>query len=398
MKFIYNLLRTVFFMAAATMSLVATAQERTLSGLDPSRFDAVIDGKPTALYVLSNGKGIEACITNYGARLVSLMEPNWNGRMEDVVLGYDNVMDYHTKGQNFGATVGRYIGRITGPSVTIDGKEYKLQDSGKGVISHGGKPGFANRVWDVVSYNRHCLVLRYVSPDGENGFPGELTTTLTYALRDDGALSVSFKATTTKPTVLNLANHSFFNISGNPQRSIEQQMLWVDSKAIAAYDKNKNVTGELMDVSHTPFDFRHPHAIGERINDDNAQLAVTGGYDHAFALRHVGSLDSPAVILYDAQSGRVLTVYTTEPAIQIYPGNGLKGNQVGKNGIVYKRRSAVCLETLHFSDSPHKPSFPSTLLRPGQTFSSTTVFAFSTDPPLIMRTKDKYQSIKSKKH
>lgn len=170
MKFIYNLLRAAFFMVAATMSLVATAQERTLSGLDPSRFDAVIDGKPTALYVLSNGKGVEACITNYGARLVSLMEPNWNGRMEDVVLGYDNVMDYHTKGQNFGATVGRYIGRITGPSVTIDGKEYKLQDSGKGVISHGGKPGFANRVWDVVSYNRHCLVLRYVSPDGENGF------------------------------------------------------------------------------------------------------------------------------------------------------------------------------------------------------------------------------------
>lgn len=140
MKFIYNLLRAAFFMVAATMSLVATAQERTLSGLDPSRFDAVIDGKPTALYVLSNGKGVEACITNYGARLVSLMEPNWNGRMEDVVLGYDNVMDYHTKGQNFGATVGRYIGRITGPSVTIDGKEYKLQDSGKGVISHGGNP------------------------------------------------------------------------------------------------------------------------------------------------------------------------------------------------------------------------------------------------------------------
>lgn len=380
-------LRAKLIVTLMVFCCVAFAQQTTLSGLDPSRFDTVIDGKTTALYTLSNDKGMEACITNYGARLVSLMEPNWNGRMEDVVLGYDNVMDYHTKGQNFGATVGRYIGRIVGPKITIDGKTYPLQDEGRGVISHGGKPGFADRVWDILNSSRQQLVLRYVSPDGENGFPGELTTILTYTLRDDGALIVDFKATTTKPTVLNLANHSFFNISGNPERSVEVQNLWIDSRKIATYDKKKDVTGEFMDVRHTPFDFHKPRQIGERINEDNEQLNITGGYDHAFALNHAGDISRPAAILYDAQSGRALTVYTTEPAIQIYTGNGLKGNQIGKHGITYKRRCAICLETLHFADSPNRPQFPSTLLRPGQTLSSRTVFVFSTDPPLIMKTE-----------
>ena len=384
-----NHLKSILIVIALASCCLIKAQDTTQSGLDPSRFNAVIDGKSTALYVLTNDKGNEACITNYGARLVSLMEPNWNGRMEDMVLGYDNVMDYHTKGQNFGATVGRYIGRIVGPRMTIDGKTYKLQENGKGVISHGGRPGFADRVWDVVSYSRQKLVLRYVSPDGENGFPGELTTTLTYALRDDGALGIDFKAVTTRTTVVNLANHSFFNISGNPERTVETQSLWIDSKKIATYDKNKNVTGEFLDVRQTPFDFHKPHQIGERINEDNPQLKVTGGYDHAFSLSHGGDLSRPAAILYDAQSGRALTVYTTEPAIQVYTGNGLKGNQVGKKGIVYKKRCAICLETLHYADSPNRPQFPSTLLRPGQTYHSHTVFVFSTDPPLIMKSEKK---------
>lgn len=384
-----NHLKSILTVIALASCCLIKAQDTTQSGLDPSCFNAVIDGKSTALYVLTNDKGNEACITNYGARLVSLMEPNWNGRMEDMVLGYDNVMDYHTKGQNFGATVGRYIGRIVGPRMTIDGKTYKLQENGKGVISHGGRPGFADRVWDVVSYSRQKLVLRYVSPDGENGFPGELTTTLTYALRDDGALGIDFKAVTTKTTVVNLANHSFFNISGNPERTVETQSLWIDSKKIATYDKNKNVTGEFLDVRQTPFDFHKPHQIGERINEDNPQLKVTGGYDHAFSLSHGGDLSRPAAILYDAQSGRALTVYTTEPAIQIYTGNGLKGNQVGKKGIIYKKRCAICLETLHYADSPNRPQFPSTLLRPGQTYHSHTVFVFSTDPPLIMKSEKK---------
>lgn len=384
-------MKNIWYILAITLAALATtvsAQKVTLSGLNPERFVATIDGKKTALYILKNSNGMEACVTNYGARLVSLMVPNWNGRLEDVVLGYDNVMDYHTKGQNFGSTVGRYAGRIIGPRFSIDGKEYILQDDGKGHISHGGKPGFQDRVWQVLSTDAQKVVMQYVSPDGENGFPGELTVTLTYTLTDKNALDVDFTATTTKPTVLNLTNHSFFNISGDLSRTVLTQNLWIDSNRIVEYDNGKNVTGELISVRNTPFDFTKPHQIGKRIDNDDEQLKVTGGYDHTFMLRHPGEMRKPAAIVYDAQSGRTLTVYTTEPAIHVYTGNGLKGNQTGKGGTTYPRRSAICLETMHPADSPNKPQFPSTLLRPGKQYHSKTVFMFSTDPPLIMKSQE----------
>ena len=376
-------MRRIIILLSITINAIAclgqvVAQGKTMSGLLPERFDTIIDNRPTALYVLTNSRGAEACVTNLGARLVSLMMPDRNGRMEDVVLGYDNITDYHTKGQNFGATVGRYVGRIIGPRFTLDGTEYPLQDLGKGVISHGGKPGFADRIWEVTGGDHHNLTLRYVSPDGENGFPGTLTVTLTYTLTDDNDLKVDFTATTDKATVLNLTNHSFFNISGNLTKDILNETLWIDSKRIATYDDNKNVDGRMMKVCGTPFDFRKPHRIGERIDADDRQLKVTGGYDHAFQLRHAGNLKRPAAILKDYDSGRMMTVFTTEPAIQIYTGNGLKGNQIGKGGIIYNRRTAICLETQHFADSPNKPQFPSTVLRPGNTFRSTTIFSFST--------------------
>jgi PelA/Pel-15E family pectate lyase len=358
---------------------------KTLSGLYPDKFHSNTEGKQTGLFTLRNSNGAEACITNYGARLVSLMEPNWNGRFEDVVLGYDNIDDYMTRGQNFGSTVGRYIGRINGSKIVIDGKESLLKVGSNGVISHGGRPGFANRVWDVVKTSNQCITLRYISPDGENGFPGELTTTVTYTLRDDNAIGVTYEATTTKPTVINLSNHSFFNISGDLNKNVLGQHLWIDSHEITEYDHQKNVTGRFLKTHGTPFDFTKPHEIGERIDADNAQLHVTGGYDHAYRLRHAGNENKPAAILYDAPSGRALTVYTTEPALQIYTGNGLKGTEIGKNGIRYMRRSAICLETMHFSDSPHQPQFPSTVLRPGEKYRSHTVFLFTTDPPVIMR-------------
>lgn len=385
-------MKNMRYILTIVLILIAAAvrtQPLTLSGLCPDRFEEIIEGKKTALYILRNGNGMEACITNYGARVVSLMVPNWNGRYEDVVLGYDNVMDYHTKGQNFGATIGRYCGRIIGPAFYIDGTEYKLQDEdGKGYIAHGGKPGFQDRVWDVISVGGQKIVLQYVSPDGENGFPGELTVTLTYTLTDRNALDVDFKATTTKATVLNLTNHSFFNISGDLSRTVLPQNLWIDANKIAGYDMNKNVTGDLLSVRNTPFDFTKPHQIGKRIDEEDSQLKITGGYDHAFQLRHPGDVRHPAAIVYDAQSGRTLIVYTTEPAIHVYTGNGLKGNQVGKGGVVYPRRSAICLETMHFADSPNKPQFPGTLLRPGEIYHSTTVFLFTTDPPLIMKTQE----------
>ena len=373
-------LKAITTIALFALVLTATAQ-KTLSGLDPQRFVAEIDGKQTALYTITNTSGMEACITNYGARLVSLMVPNWNGRMEDVVLGFDNIEDYHTKRQNFGATIGRYVGRITGPKIKIDGQVYELQDKGgKGHISHGGDPGFQDRVWRVIIKEKSRIVLQYTSPDGENGFPGALTVTLTYTLTDQGALDVDFKASTDKPTVLNLTNHSFFNISGDLTRTVLSQNLWIDSKRIATYDQRKNLNGKFRKVKHTPFDFTKPRQIGRRIHRDDEQLNITDGYDHAFMLRHPGNPRKPAVVLYDAQSGRTLTVYTTEPAVHVYTANGLKGNHIGKGGIAYGKQSAICLETMHLSNSPNRSNFPSTLLRPGQTFHSKTVFKFSTEP------------------
>ena len=364
---------------------LATHAQTTLSGLSPQRFESEIDGEQTALYTLTNINGMEACITNYGARLVSLMVPNWNGRLEDVVLGFDNIDDYRNIKQNYGAIVGRYVGRIVGPKMKIDGTWYELQENGKGVISHGGNPGFQDRVWRVIIKEKSRVVMQYSSPDGENGFPGELTVTLTYTLTDQNALDVDFKASTTKTTVLNLTNHSFFNISGDLSRSILSQNLWIDSKRIATYDQRKNLNGKFRKVKHTPFDFTKPRQIGTRIHRDDEQLNITDGYDHSFILRHPGNQRKPAAVLYDAQSGRTLTVYTTEPVIHIYTANGLKGKHTGKSGIAYSKQTAVCLETMHLSDSPNHSNFPSTLLKPGQTFHSKTVFRFSTDTKVLMR-------------
>lgn len=354
-------------------------KKTTVSGLDPDRFSATVEGKPTALYTLSNN-GVEACLTNYGARLVSMMVPDKEGKLEDVVLGFDNIEDYHLRKNNFGSVVGRYAGRIKGASFTLDGHTYALQKTGGGNISHGGYPGFADKVWDVVSVNDSVLRMRLVSPDGDNGFPGNLTVYVTYHLTYDHALRVSYEATTDKPTVINLTNHTFFNISGDLSNTVLDQRLYVDSKYIATYDKQKNVDGKFMKVRNTPFDFlslKRMKSIGTDIDIYDEQMGITKGYDHAFALRHAGNLDRLAAVVYDEKSGRTLSVYTTEPALQVYTANGLNGGLVGKNGIAYPKRSAVCLETMHFADSPNQGEFPSTVLRPGETYRSQTIFHFS---------------------
>ncbi|MBO4820376.1 MAG: galactose-1-epimerase [Prevotella sp.] len=347
----------------------------TLSGLDPERFVSTVEGKPTALYVLSN-KRIEACITNYGARVVSLMIPDKNGELQDVVLGFDNIDDYHLFKQNFGSVVGRYAGRIKDAHYTLDGKEVELQRTGAN-ISHGGYPGFADKVWEMVEHNDSTLKLKLVSPDGENGFPGTLEVVVTYQLTYDDALVVEYEAVTDQPTVVNLANHTFFNISGTPTSQVLSQMLKVDAKYIATYDKNKNLDGNFMKVKNTPFDFTSSKAIGTDIDLFDEQMGITKGYDHSFVLRHPGNLNKPAAVLYDEQSGRSMSVFTTEPAIHVYTANGLDGSLVGKNGVEYQKQSAVCLETMHLADSPNHPVFPSTVLRPGETYKSKTIFMFS---------------------
>lgn len=362
------------FVLLTAHCLLSVAQ--TKSGLDPQRFITTVDGKETKLITLHNGD-MEACITNYGARLVSLMVPDKEGKVEDVVLGFDDINAYRLKKQNFGSIVGRYIGRIKGAHFTLDGKEYQLQQTANGNISHGGQPGFSDRVWDIVFYNDSTLRLKYVSPDGENGFPGTLTTFVTYRLTHDLALTVNFEATTDKPTVVNLSNHAFFNISGDPSTPVTNQLLFVDSKYIATYDKEKNLDGNFMRVRNTPFDFRQMKQIGADIDIYDEQMSITRGYDHAFALRHAGKSSKPAAILYDEKSGRQLTVYTTEPAVQVYTANGLNGSMIGKGGVAYQKNAAICLETMHFSDSPNHPEFPSTVLRPGKPYKSHTTYQFS---------------------
>lgn len=369
-----NLKRSATLSILLMVSIIGgVAQHLTGSGLNPERFDSIMDGKRVGLFVIQNRMGMEACITNYGARLVSLM---FEGK--DCVTGFDNVGDYRKHKQNYGATVGRYVGRIKGARFTLDGVEYHLQENGKGVTSHGGYPGFADHVWTPIAKSDSTLTLQYVSADGENGFPGELTVTLTYTVSSRNGLEVDYRATTTKPTVVNLTNHSFFNIGGHLDEEITNEYLWVNSDSIATFDAQKNLNGCMMKVEGTPFDFRKSKRIGENIDDDNEQLKVTKGYDHSFVLNTKGNDRESAAIVIDKERKVQMTVYTTEPVLHIYSGNGLKGNIKGKRGICYPRRSAICFEAMHLADSPNQPNFPSTVLRPGETFLSHTAYVFST--------------------
>ncbi len=358
----------------------------TASGLHTEAFIDVVDGLPTTLYRLANASGMEVCITNYGARIVSIVVPDRHGTLADVVCGFECVQDYRKIRQNFGSTVGRYIGRISGARFTIDGIEYRLQAGGGGHISHGGSPGFADRVWECVRCDGCSLVLVYRSPDGENGFPGDLRMQVTFGVRDDNTLTIDYEATTDRPTVLNPSNHSFFNISGDLSADILAQQLQIAGDSITEYDARKCVTGRMLPVANTAFDFREFRQIGDRIDDPDPQLAVTGGYDHAWAIDGWDGSLRRAARLIDDVSGRTLDVYTTEPAVHVYTANGHKGNIVGKQGIVYPKRNSICFETMHFADSPNHPQFPSTVLRPGETFRSTTEFRFGIANEFLVNT------------
>lgn len=320
--------------------------------------------------IQNHSGSIKMTAINYGARIPTLIV---NGT--DIVLGFDTLQHYIEHRQNFGAVVGRYIGRILGGNLVIDGKQHKLQTGNNGDCSHGGTPSFSQRFFNIENHTDSSVVMRYISPDGENGFPGELDMMVTYTLAGN-ALRIDYAATTTKPTVLNPSNHTFFNLSGNLSKNILDEELWIDADSIALYNDKKRVTGELGDVTNTPFDFRKPKKIGKHINAENAQLYVTKGYDHCYQLKNKGSLDTPVARLHDSSTGITMEVYTTEPAMQIYTANGHNGTIKGKKGLPYPKQNAICFETMHFPDSPNKPHWPSTLLRPGETFRSTTIFRF----------------------
>lgn len=339
--------RSIIFIAFILLLCTSCRKEKemTLSGLDVRDFQTEVDGQLTNLYVLKNQNGMEVCITNYGGRVVSLMVPDRNGKMEDIVCGYPTIAEYLAKKQNFGATIGRYIGRIMYSTFTLDSITYHLVPNTGEHCAHGGDPGFASKIWQAEQLDENALKLSLFSPDGENGFPGNLQVHVIFVVTNDNELDIHYEAETDKPTVINLSHHSFFNISGDFDTTVEDQSLYINADMYTPYDSLKCVTGEILPVAGTPFDFTTPHLIGERINENVMQLNIVKGYDHNWVLNTNGDDTKLAARLIDTKSGRSMEVYTTEPGLQVYTANGLRGAMVGKKGIAYQKRTAVCLET-----------------------------------------------------
>lgn len=351
----------------------------TKSGLDPSKFETTVDGKAVKLYVLKNKAGMEVCATNYGGRIVSVMVPDRNNQWRDVVLGHDSIADYIHIDGNFGALIGRYGNRINQGRFTLDGVEYQLPQNNYGHCLHGGPKGFHHSVWDATQPNDTTLELTLHSPDGEAGFPGNLDVKVVYTLTSDNALRLQYTATTDKPTIVNLTNHSYFNLSGNAANDVLNDTVQFDADAFTPIDSTFMTWGEIRPVEGTPFDFRAGKTVGQDIEADDEQLKNGLGYDHNMVLNTGGDLSKVACRISDPTSGIVLRVYTTEPGIQFYTGNFLDGKVKGKGGIAYPRRGAICVETQHFPDSPNQPNYPSVVLRPGETYSSTCIYKFSVE-------------------
>lgn len=340
-----------------------------------SGFEKTVDGKTTKLFVLKNSKGTEAAITNYGGRLVSLLVPGKDGKLVDVIAGPGTIGDFEDARSNYyGALIGRYGNRIGNAKFTLEGKEYKLYANNGPNMLHGGKDGFDVKVWDAKQIDDHTLELSYLSKDGEESFPGNLKTTVTYKLNDDNGLEIHYTATTDKPTIVNLTNHSYFNLNGGGD--VLKHTLMLNADNYTPVDTTLIPTGKIATVANTPFDFRKATAIGARIGEGDPQLLAGKGYDHNFVLnKH--DLKTPIATLEGDQSGIVMQVYTDEPGIQFYSGNFMKGESKFKGDKKDDHRTAVALETQHFPDSPNKPSFPSTELKPGQTYNTTTIYQFS---------------------
>lgn len=371
-------IKILFCVVAIT--LVGCQTKTNQANLDSQRFTDNLNGKTTALYTLKNSNGMEVCITNFGGRIVSILVPDRNGKMRDVVLGFDNVRDYETIPTDFGACIGRYANRINQGRISIDGKDYQLLTNNYGHTLHGGPTGWQYQVYQAEQTADNVLRLTILSPDGDNGFPGNLTAGCVYTLGDDNTLRMDYFGTTDAPTVINMTNHSYFNLHGDGNCSILDHELWLNSRQMTPVDSTFMTTGAVADIpADSPFDFfSQPKAIGKDIEAADEQLRNGHGYDHNFILLHGSSEQlNHAATLYCPESGICLSVLTSEPGIQVYTGNFLDGTVVGKRGEKYSQRNAVCLETQKYPDSPNKPAWPSPLLRPGETYSSTTVFAFT---------------------
>lgn len=347
------------------------------ANLNPERFSTHIDGKEIKLYTITNENGLEAHFINQGAKLVSLIVPSKDG-FTDVVIGHDSIDEYiNSEEQYFGAICGRYANRIANGKFSIDGQKYNLAINNGPNALHGGVNGFNVAIWNAEQEGDNKIVFSYTSKDGEEGYPGELKVQVSYTLTHRNELLINYKAKTTKPTVINLTNHSYFNLSGNGDKSVHDHMLQINAKEYLPTDETAIPYGKPESVIGTQFDFTIPHLIGERIDEDVDQLKWARGYDHTFILdKPYGKLGLAAVVSSD-KTNIQMEVYTDQPGMQVYTGNWMSGNMRGKHDKIYPARAAVCFETQHFPDSPNKSEYPSTILRPKEEFNSTTVFAFS---------------------
>ena len=332
-----------------------------------------------AFYTMKNKAGMEVTVTNFGGRITSVVVPDRDGVKRDVVLGFDKVEDYYPQNNmsDFGASIGRYANRIAGAKISIDGTEYTLSANDHGNCLHGGFTGWQYQPYKVVEADASHVKLQIVSPDGDNGFPGEVTACVTYTLTEDNRIDIAYSATTTAPTVINMTNHSYFNLSGDPTRSIVDDQLQINASEFTPINRVSIPLGENASVEGTPMDFRTMHRIGDRIGETDYEQILNGnGYDHNWVLDTKCDESLVAATLYCEQTGIAMDVYTDEPGIQIYSGNFLNGTVVGKGGISYNKRAAICLETQHYPDSPNHPEWPSVVLRPGETYTSHCVYAF----------------------
>jgi aldose 1-epimerase len=359
----------------------ACARGGGAGGVMREPFGTTSTGEAVSVYTLKNAQGIEVRVINYGGIILSLKVPDRNGRLGDIVLGYDSLADYVRSSPYFGAIIGRYGNRIARGRFTLDGKTYTLATNNGPNHLHGGVKGFDKVIWDAELFEsgkQVGLIFRYASPDGEEGYPGTLQATVTYTLTDQNELIFDYHATTDRATPVNLTQHSYFNLAGDGQGDILGHVVTLNSDRFTPVDSTLIPTGEVRSVAGTPFDFRTPTAIGARVAQDDEQLRFGRGYDHNFVLNK-GS-DTLAARVYEPTTGRVMDISTTEPGLQFYSGNFLDGTLRGKRGVVYRHRYGFAMETQHYPDSPNKAAFPSTILHPGDQYRSRTTYRFTVQP------------------
>lgn len=379
----------ILYLSVLITSVAALGAAGTLSGKTKGKAESMIkkelfgklpDGNEVYCYTLKNANGMTVKVINYGATIASIMVPDKNGKFADVAFGYDSLSGYENGNAFFGGTIGRYANRIGNAKFTLDGKTYEVSaNEGKNML-HGGKIGFNKVLWNAEPLETSkgpAVKMTYVSKDGEDGFPGTLTATVTFTLTKDNAIRIDYSAKTDKPTVVNLTNHSYFNLSGDPTKSILNDEVLIRADKFTPVNNTLIPTGKIETVANTPFDFRKLTPIGARINEPNDQLKYGIGYDLNWVLKGYDKKVREAAEVYDPSSGRILEVLTDQPGLQFYSGNHIDGTQVGKGGVVYKFRTALCMEAQHYPDSPNEPKFPSTTLKPGQTYKQTTIYKFT---------------------